>query len=230
LGVSSPGEYTFAAPEPALPVSGLSHEPALPWLAVAAYYPLAMVPPVPSLRAVLLASLGIGGCLVIGCDIHDEPVRPAAATTDQLLRGDTPLLVDMLNRDSDAPAIKPTTLEYVDGFDAGLKRAATESKPLLVICRAAWCRWSAEMTQGTLADPRIIQLATRFVCVMVDADRHAATCHDLGVTAFPTVIVLTSSGQEKLRSVGRPATHKLADALEATLRPAIAARPGLPLK
>jgi len=30
--------------------------------------------------------------------------------------------------------------------------------------------------------------------------------------------------------VGRPATEKLADALEATLRPGLAARPGLPLK
>lgn len=189
-----------------------------------------MPSPRPFLRAIVLASPAICGCLVIGCDIHDEPVRPAAATTDQLLRGNTLLLVDMLNRDSDGPAIKPTTLEYVDGFEAGLKRAATESKPLLVICRAAWCRWSAEMTQGTLADPRIIQLASRFVSVMVDADRHADTCRDLGVTAFPTVIVLTSAGEEKLRSVGRPATQSLADALEATLRPAVAARPGLPLK
>ncbi len=184
----------------------------------------------PTLRSRALAGLWIGSCLVLGCDIQDEPVRPAAATTDQLLRADTPLLVDMLNRDSAAPAIKPTTLEYVDGFDAGLKRAATEAKPLLVICRAAWCRWSAEMTQGTLADPRIIQLATRFVCVMIDADRHAETCRGLGVTAFPTVIVLTSTGDEKLRTVGRPGTEKLADALEATLRPGLAARPGLPLK
>lgn len=189
-----------------------------------------MSPPRPSPRTVTLASLAIGGCLVIGCDIHDEPVRPAAATTDQLLRADSPLLVDMLDRDLDAPAIKPTTLEYVDGFDAGRKRAATESKPLLVICRAAWCRWSADMTQGTLAHPRIIQLASRFVCVMVDADRHPDTCRELDVTAFPTVIVLTSAGEEKLRSVGRPATHELADALEATLRPTMAARPGLPLK
>lgn len=86
------------------------------------------------------------------------------------------------------------------------------------------------MTQGTLADPRIIQLATRFVCVMIDADRHAETCSGLGVTAFPTVIVLTSTGDEKLRTVGRPGTEKLADALEATLRPGLAARPGLPLK
>jgi thiol:disulfide interchange protein len=176
------------------------------------------------------ASFAVGACLVIGCDVHDEPLRPAAATTDQLLRNDTPLLVGMLNRNSATPAIKPTTLEYVDGFDAGLKRAATESKPLLVICRASWCRWSAEMTQGTLADPRIIRLASRFVCVMIDADRHADTCRSLGVTAFPTVLVLTGAGEERLRSVGRPAKDKLADALEATLTPTMAARPELPLK
>ncbi len=163
--------------------------------------------------------------LLFGCDIQDESVQPAAATTNQLLRADTAMLVDMLDHNSDAPAIKPKSLEYVDGFDAGLKRAQSESKSLLVICRAAWCRWSAEMTQGPLSDPHIIGLASRFVCVMVDADRHTDTCQNLNVTAFPTVMIISSLGDESFRAVGRPSTDTLASALREHLQPTVATQP-----
>ncbi|MEO1990641.1 MAG: thioredoxin domain-containing protein [Pirellulales bacterium] len=178
----------------------------------------------------LLLILGLTCTFLFGCDIQDESVQPAAATTNQLLRADTAMLVDMLNHDSDAPAITPKSLEYVDGFDAGLKRAQSESKSLLVICRAAWCRWSAEMTQGPLSDPQIIGLASRFVCVMIDADRHADTCQNLDVTAFPTVIIISSIGDESFRTVGRPSTDTLLSALREHLQPSVAVHPTRPLQ
>lgn len=158
-------------------------------------------------------------CAIAGCEIRDEAVVPA--TDASLLRADTSL-AGMLGRPAERVALQRRVLEYVDGYEAGQKRAAAESKPLLLICRAAWCRWSADMTQSTLADPRIIGLASRFVCVMVDADRHADTCRELGVTAFPTVILLAPTGEERYRGVGRPSTEKLAAALEAILRPTVA--------
>lgn len=163
-----------------------------------------------------------------GCDIRDETVEPSAPTSHHLLRADAPALAEMLGRTPERAATQRRVLEYVEGFDAGLKRAAAESKPLLVICRAAWCPWSAELTQGPLADPRVIRVAKQFVCVMIDADRHAGTCRELGVTAFPTLIVLGPSGEERLRTVGRPASAKLAAALEAALRPSMAAESTAP--
>lgn len=167
-------------------------------------------------------------CLVAGCEIRDEPVQPGAISSDRLLRADTPALAGMLGRTTDGSGPSRRSLEYIEDFDAGLKRAAAESKPLLVICRAGWCRWSAEMTQGPLADPRIIRLSAGFVCVMVDADRHAETCRTLGVTGFPTIIILGPTGDERTRSTGRPSTEKLAAALEAGLRPAVASGDGNP--
>lgn len=166
-------------------------------------------------------------CAIAGCDIRDEAVEPAA--TAPLLRTDA-ALAGMLGRAAERITPQRRALEYVDGFEAGRKRAAAEAKPLLVICRAAWCRWSAEMTQDTLAEPRIIGLASRFVCVMVDADRHADTCRDLDVTAFPTVILLAPTGEERYRGVGRPSTPELVAALEATLRPAVASGRATPAR
>ena len=161
--------------------------------------------------------------LAAGCEIRDKQVQQTAGGANQFLRADAPALATMLDgRMGEADAAR-RTLEYVEDFAAGQKRAAAESKPMLVVCRAAWCQWSAEMTQGPLADPRIIRLADRFVCVMIDADRHADTCRTLGVAAFPTVILIDPAGEERMRSVGRPSTRQLAAALEECLHPSVAA-------
>ncbi|MFM8635502.1 MAG: thioredoxin family protein [Planctomycetia bacterium] len=176
-----------------------------------------------------LAAIAVS-CLLAGCEIRDEEVQPIAQSASHRLRTDLPALENMLGRAANRSAPSRTTLEYVEGLDAGLRRAAVESKPILAICRAAWCRWSAEMTQGSLADPRVIRLASGFICVMIDADRHADTCKALGVTAFPTVLILGPDGEERMRSVGRPTAEKLAATLEAGLRPAVASGEGDPLR
>lgn len=104
-------------------------------------------------------------------------------------------------------------IEYVEGYEAGSRRAAAEDRPLLVIFRAGWCRWSAELTQETLSDRRLIDLSRRFVCVIVDADRHAADCRRFGVKQFPTVVLAASSGVEQRRWTGRPTADELVNAM-----------------
>jgi hypothetical protein len=124
--------------------------------------------------------------LASGCDIHDEPVRTGA--------GDTlwPQVVERAAAARDLPlreAHARPGIEYVEGFEAGQRRAEAERLPMLLVFRASWCRWSCELAQGPLADRRVATLAHRFVCVTVDADRDAATCKAFGVSGFPTVLV-----------------------------------------
>jgi thioredoxin-like negative regulator of GroEL len=110
-------------------------------------------------------------------------------------------------------------IEYVSGYEAGLKRAAAERKPLLLIFKANWCRFSAELTQRTLADERVIGLSRRSVCVMVDADRDADICRQFGVKAFPTLVILPVDGGEPIRKTGRPTAAAVAADLEKALDP-----------
>jgi len=171
---------------------------------------------------------GVAG-LAVGCDIRDEAVQPAVATADRLLRADALEQGGLLGAAVGGPPVATKqSIEYLEGFEAALARAASDAKPVLVVCRASWCRWSAELAQGPLADPRIIELSRAFICVMVDADRNGDVCRTLGVQAFPTVLVLAPDGAERTRTVGRPTIATLAAALESTLRPTVAAEAAAP--
>jgi hypothetical protein len=111
-----------------------------------------------------------------------------------------------------APAAA-AAIEYVEGFDAGSKRAAEAGLPLVVVFRAAWCRWSGELVQAAEANPRIVECSRRFICVAVDADRHPETCRQFDVQAFPTVIVLDADRVERYRGNGSSAVAGLAAAM-----------------
>ena len=104
-------------------------------------------------------------------------------------------------------------IEYVEGYEAGRRRAAAENRPMLVVFRAAWCHWCAEFAQGTLIDRRLVGLSRQFICVMVDADRHTTDCTRFGVKEFPTVVVATSEGTECRRWTGCPSADELLAAM-----------------
>ena len=129
--------------------------------------------------------------------MHDEAVKSPAPRPVRLTAAPEP----------------GNSIEYVEGYEAGLRRATAENRPLLVIFRAAWCHWCAEFAQGTLVDPRLVGLSRQFVCVRVDADRHAADCRRFRVKEFPTVILATPRGDELRRWKGCPSADELTSAM-----------------
>lgn len=146
---------------------------------------------------------------VAGCEVRDELAPPPAA--------DWPAVPAIEARPLfPAADIPPTALEYVEGYESGLRRAAEDGRPLLLVFRGAWCPWSAELATGTLTDQRIVGLSRRFVCVTVDADRDAATCRRFSIDRFPTVLLLDATGSERFRVTGSTAAG-LADAMATLL-------------
>ena len=174
-------------------------------------------PHVLSLAAPLLALAASAGC-----DVRDEPVRPAATGPIWPLVAQEATFRPATPRGDHAPG---TGIEYVEGYEAGRRRAETEQRPMLIVFRAAWCRWSGEFAQGPLTDRGVVSLARRFICVTVDADRDAATCQAFGVRGFPTVVVLDARGRERFRATGSSAAGGLESPLRAVLDdPAATAR------
>jgi thiol:disulfide interchange protein len=138
-----------------------------------------------------------------GFEVHDEAVlRPAPRA----------VRLAVVSSDQGIAAV-----EYVEGYEAGLRRAAADDRPLLVIFRAGWCRWCAELAQGPLADRRLVELSRHFVCVVVDADRHAADCKRCGIKEFPTVLLASSDGEERRRWTGCPTVDELVTAMSGGL-------------
>jgi len=145
------------------------------------------------------------GCLLAGlsgCEVRDEVIRPVVRSR----------LIDRSTLDAVRSPVRE--IECVGGYEDGRARAIADGKPLLLVFRAEWCRFSAELSQRTLRDGRLVEVSRRAVCVMLDADRDAATCRRFGVTVFPTVVVCGPDGRERFRTSGPAAADAVATAIE----------------
>jgi hypothetical protein len=170
----------------------------------------------------------------VGCTVRDEAAAPAVDGQWWATASARPQGGGLIAAGPTTPATAPA-IDYVDGFDAGSRRASESGQPMLVVFRAAWCRWSGELVQGAVADPAVVRLSRRFVCVAVDADRHADACRKFGVNAFPTVILLDADGTERFRATGATAiTHVAAAMNDVAATPArpkrIATTPAAPVR
>lgn len=163
-----------------------------------------------------LLGIAVCGCLVGGCEVRDEEARtgPPAAWYETIAR--------RLDSRPAEPRVRTPTggaVECLDGFAAGARRARDGGLPMLLVFRAAWCRWSGDLVESVVGDARMASAAGRIVCVSVDADREPAICRSFGVQTFPTVLVLDSDRKERFRATGAEARRGLAAALEAACQP-----------
>jgi thiol:disulfide interchange protein DsbD len=95
-------------------------------------------------------------------------------------------------------------LEWLTSEAEGTRIASSEHRPLIVDFGAEWCGACKELTKHTFADDSVRSEAGRFVAVRVDAtdddDPQVNAIKDkYKVVGLPTVVVMDSAGQERVR-------------------------------
>jgi len=143
-----------------------------------------------------------------GCEVRDELAQPPAPGWQATAAAPRPSFP--------AGTTQPTAIEAIEGYASGRQRAAEDRRPMLLVFRGTWCRWSAALTRGALADRRVVELARQFVCVTIDADRDADACRRFGIDRFPAVVLIDAAGDERFRVTGATAAG-LADAMAGVL-------------
>jgi hypothetical protein len=175
-------------------------------------------PPRPAdrrLAAILWATVAV---LPSGCEVRDEvggvPSAARHVSGAARLLDRVPSSGPRQAAGATEPRVTPT-VEFVEGYEAGVRRARTEARPMVLVFKAVWCRHSGMLLQRTLLDPRVVELSRRYVCVAIDADREPDVCRRYAVTAFPTLIVVDAAGRAGPPTVGRPSALDLLAGLEA---------------
>ncbi len=95
-------------------------------------------------------------------------------------------------------------LQWLESEQAGVQAALAAHRPMIVDFGASWCGACNELATRTFADSHVREEAGRFVAVRVDAtdddNAQVALIKDkYRVVGLPTVVVLDSTGQEKVR-------------------------------
>ncbi len=152
--------------------------------------------------------------LVVGCDVRDEVVHTPQSTHN---RWPEPVTYRIDQNDTHLGDYGSARISFIENCDIGLRLADFANKPLLIVFRAAWCRWSMALTQQTLSDPSIVALTDSFICVQVDADRHAETCRQYNVTQFPTILIIDTEDNEIIRRSGHTMVADLTPLLQNAL-------------
>jgi len=98
-------------------------------------------------------------------------------------------------------------------YDAALKQAAAENKPVLVsISGMAWCGWCKALESEVFSKPEFIAYAKdNLICVLLDFNRsgratnaefakqHEMLLEKFKVEGFPTVLILNPQGKGIVR-------------------------------
>jgi hypothetical protein len=142
--------------------------------------------------------------------VREDPPAPAAPAPGPAAATD-PVLDELAG---DVP--------FLAGLEAGRREAAFRGRPMLVFWFLRDCGTCASVADGAFRDAEVADLASRFVPVLADAEREAASGVALRVRTMPTLLVLDASGPEAGRAEGAVDPARVADLLRRALR-----KPGL---
>lgn len=113
-----------------------------------------------------------------------------------------------------AAAGAAASVQWIDGYDAGLAEARRQQRPALVYFDAAWCSWCQRYKRETLGDARVRErLARDYVAVRVDFDARPDLVQRYGVRGLPYTLILSPAGEVRNGFVGILAPEDMQDLL-----------------
>jgi len=93
-------------------------------------------------------------------------------------------------------------IPWAPSFPLGFESAAQTGKDVFVFFEASWCSVCKRMKSGALADPGVQRALRDYVAISVDIDDEPYLAEKYRIEALPTVIVLSSAGVERHRTIG----------------------------
>lgn len=92
--------------------------------------------------------------------------------------------------------------QWTKDYEAALAKAEETGKPVLAVFSTSWCGPCQHMVRNVYPQEKTIAALEEWVPVYVDGDEHRDLVGQHGVSAYPTFVMLASTGDEIGRMVG----------------------------
>lgn len=160
---------------------------------------------------ILLSSLTVATLLTTGCRHLDSQGGPAASKISQ-----TPA-TNTYSVDHDVVKTAPW---FVGDFDAATQAAKTSRKPIFLYWGAVWCPPCNEVKGEVFTQDSFKSLMESAIPIYLDGDSENAQilAERLGVSGYPTMVVLSPDGAELYRAGADLDIHETIDALTAVIQ------------
>jgi len=97
-------------------------------------------------------------------------------------------------------------VKFMNGtFADAVKSAEAQKKPIMIDFMTDWCRWCDTLDHRTYTDPRVADFVnSRLIPIKIDAEKGEGIelAKKYGVRAYPTILLITSNGEEIDRLLG----------------------------
>jgi len=87
-------------------------------------------------------------------------------------------------------------------YNAALAKAAQTRRPVLLSFHASWCGVCKAMDAEVFSRQDVADALSGWVAVSIDGDRQADLATKYRISAYPTLVMLDSTGQEVFRHEG----------------------------
>ncbi len=93
-------------------------------------------------------------------------------------------------------------VSWTGDFNGALKTAKSKGMPVMVDFYTDWCGWCKKLDRDTYSDPRVSNLAKKFICVKVNGDKYPDIAAKYGVNGYPSIFFLDGEGNAIGKIVG----------------------------
>lgn len=165
----------------------------------------------------------LAGAVALAAYSGRPALPPAAPEHDHASHAGQPHVDDVSTPDAAAPAMQPpaivqpqlTAIAWEENFEAAMQRAKTEGKPMMVDVYATWCGPCKEMDRSVYTDPDVIAQSQNWVSVKIDGEKRPDVAQAYGVTGYPTILFVESSGKPFATVPGFEAAPQFAQSMRA---------------
>lgn len=95
----------------------------------------------------------------------------------------------------------PDEINWLYSYDQAVQMSKSTGKTLMIYFYTDWQEWCKKMDEETFANPAVVELSRKFICLKINGEKDKAINDKYHVHPYPTIVFVAPDGKEINRVV-----------------------------